>query len=188
MSRSKVASVGIACTAGAFAAVLAMSGTANALPPESRGVHLTCVDINSNITYSTNGAGTLSSSDPGAPNAQKMKLTSSITAPLNIPANSLTTTILMQQVNGPGSYSFSGTANLPMNAGNPITLGPVPAVGGRLSTPLQLILKDTSAAAPSATNYSVRIQATFAGTAADIRCAGSQDIVPPATTPNPFTF
>lgn len=182
MSRSKAATVGIACTAGAFAAVMAMSGTANAAPPESRGVHLTCVDINSGITYSTNGAGTLSSSDPGSPNPQKMKLTSSITAPLNIPANSLTTTIRMT-----GSVTFSGTANLPMNAGNPITLGPVPAAA-RIAGGTSIILLDTSAAPPSATNYSVRIQATFAGTAADIRCAGKQDTVPPATGPTPFTF
>ncbi|WP_406286039.1 hypothetical protein [Embleya sp. NBC_00896] len=167
MSRSKIATVGIACTAGAFAATMALAGTASALPPENRAVTLTCVDINSGITYATNGAGTLSSSDPGSPNPQKMKLTSSIPAPLTIPPNSLTTTIKFT-----GGITFSGTINPPMNPPNPITLGPVPAAS-RIASGTSATLVSTSGA-PSATNWSVRIQASFAGTAADIRCVGSQ--------------
>ncbi|MFE2873255.1 hypothetical protein [Embleya sp. NPDC059259] len=172
MSRSKVATVGIACTAGAFAAVMAMSGTANAIPPEQRGVTLTCVDILTNITYSTNGAGTLASSDPGSPNPQKMKLTSSIKAPVKIAANSLTTTI-RTVTSASVAWDFSGTINLPMNVGDPITLGGVPAAS-RLPSGTAVRLLGTSGA-PSATNYSVRIQANLPAPA-DIRCAGGQDV------------
>lgn len=180
MSRSKIASVGIACTAGAFAATMALSGTAVANPPENRDITMTCVDINSNITYATNGAGKLSSSDPGAPNAQKMKLTSTIPAPVAIAPNTLTTTILFT-----GGITFTGTTNPPMNGPptpSPITLGPV-AAGSRIASGTSASLVSTSGT-PSATNYSVRIQASFPGQpAADIRCTGSQN-----TGQTAFTF
>ncbi|MFE5334130.1 hypothetical protein ACFRCG_47830 [Embleya sp. NPDC056575] len=175
MSRSKIASVGIACTAGAFAATMALSGTASALPPESHGVSgMTCVDILSSTVWASGGTGTLFSSDPGAPNAQKMKLTSSMTAPVSIAPNTLTTTILFT-----GGITFSGTVNPPMNGpippnpGSQITLGPV-AAGSRIASGTTTNMVSTSGT-PTATNYSVRIQASFPGLpAADIRCTGSQ--------------
>lgn len=64
MSRSKLATTGIACAAAAFAATMALSGTAHAVP-DSRGVTLTCKD-STGTTWVTGGAGTLTSSDPGA--------------------------------------------------------------------------------------------------------------------------
>ncbi|WP_439675314.1 hypothetical protein [Embleya sp. MST-111070] len=180
MSRSKIASVGIACTAGAFAATMALSGTAWALPPESRTITMTCVDINSGTTWASGGAGTLTSSDPGAPNPQKMKLTSTIPAPVTIAPNTLTTTIRFT-----GGITFTGTFNPPMNGPptpSPITLGPLPATS-RIASGTSASLLPTSGT-PSATNYSVRIQASFPGVPpADIRCTGSQN-----TGQTAFTF
>ncbi|MFE3199049.1 hypothetical protein [Embleya sp. NPDC059237] len=174
MSRTKLASAGIACSAAAFAAVMALSGTANAVP-DSRSVTLTCQD-STGTTWTTGGTGTLTSSDPGGTAAQKMKLVSPLTAPINIPANSLTTTIRTIQTGaGAGTVrDFTGTVNLPMNTGNQINLGPV-AGTSRLAAGTTVRLKDTSAAGPSATNWSVKITTSISGSPVDIWCSGKQD-------------
>ncbi|WP_406286036.1 hypothetical protein [Embleya sp. NBC_00896] len=174
MSRSKLATTGIACAAAAFAATMALSGTAHAVP-DSRGVTLTCKD-STGTTWVTGGAGTLTSSDPGGANPQKMKLASPMVAPVAIPANSLATTIRTVQTGaGAGTIrDFVGTVNPPMNVGNPITLGAIPATA-RLAAGTTVRLQDTSAAAPSATNWSMKINTTISGSSVDIYCAGKQD-------------
>ncbi|MFI1384991.1 hypothetical protein [Embleya sp. NPDC020886] len=172
MSRTKLASAGIACSAAAFAAVMALSGTANAVP-DSRSVNLTCKD-STGTTWVTGGTGTLTSSDPGGTAAQKMKLISPLLAPQNIPANSLTTTIRTIQTGTGTVRDFTGTVNLPMNINNPINLGPV-AGTSRLAAGTNVRLQDTSAAAPSASNWSVLITTSISGTPISIWCAGKQD-------------
>ncbi|MGW9209894.1 hypothetical protein ACWGR4_23265 [Embleya sp. NPDC055664] len=184
MTRTKFASAGIVCAAGALATSAVLSGTAHAAAPEFRGVVLTCQDSIGN-TWATNGAGELGSSDPGGTAAQKMKLTTPMTAPIQIPPNALTTTMRTVQTSGAGAgtaWDFSGTLNPPMNIGNPIRLGPVPAAS-RLAAGTKVRLVDTSGAAPSATNWSVKIESHLGGVTVFTYCAGGQ-----ATGTDDFTF
>ncbi|MEU0936619.1 hypothetical protein [Embleya sp. NPDC005971] len=176
MTRTRFASAGIACVATAFAASAALSGTAHAMVPESRAVTLTCVD-SGGTTWATNGPGILASSDSGGTTAQKMKLTAPMTSPVQIPPNALTTTIRTVQTSGAGAgtaWDFAGTLNAPMNVGNPVRLGPVPAPS-RLAAGTKVRLVDTSGAAPGAANWSVKIESHLAGVTVFTYCAGGQD-------------
>ncbi|GCD97986.1 hypothetical protein [Embleya hyalina] len=170
MSRRMLTTGAAAALAGALATVTVLSGTARAVPPESREITVNCLELNYGVTWFWNGNATMTSSDPGTPGKQRLKVRFYGTNPVYIPMNTITTTIRMTQ----GGWAsppleFTGKVNAP---GPDQVFGPLPAPS-RLPAGTSLMLTAT-AGTPTATNWSLRMLTTLGGVAQDIACTGYQ--------------
>ncbi|GCD96099.1 hypothetical protein [Embleya hyalina] len=162
------ATVGVA---GAFAAVMALSGTAQALPPETRAISMNCLDLVSGTFGLWGTSATLVTGDPaGAPYPQRMKVATS-TSGAPFPPNTITTTVRTVQtgVGGGAVWDFTGTVNPP---GAPQVFGPLSSVT-RIPPGTSVRLQPTTGT-PSATNWSLRMFATINGYSLDVACTGYQ--------------
>ncbi|MFI1379792.1 hypothetical protein [Embleya sp. NPDC020886] len=179
MSRRTFTAGATAGVAGAFAAVVALSGTAQALPPEARGISMNCLDLPSGTSGWWGTSATLVTSDPaGAPYPQRMKVAVP-TSPASFPPNIFTTTVRTVQTGaGNGTvWDFTGTFNPP---GVPQTFGPLRTVT-RIPPGTSVRLKTTTGT-PTATNWSLRMSATIDGYSLDIACTGDQGWTSPDFT------
>lgn len=154
--------------AGAIAAVIALSGTAQALPPEVRSITMNCVELTTGTNAIWGGNAALTSTDPGAPYKQRMKVITSNTGAL-FPPNTITTTVRTEELSGT-VWDFTGKVNPP---GLPQMFGPLSA-SSRLPAGTTVHLKNTYGT-PTATNWSLRMYTTLSGGYAyDVACTGSQ--------------
>jgi hypothetical protein len=184
MSRTKLASAGIASTAAAISMVTMMSGTANATPAQSSAITLTCVQAEG-VVWSTDGAGVLRTYNPSAAGQLRLNVSTPIHLPNAVAPGAAVATVRTVQTTANGSgvgtpWDFDGANTLPHNAGNPLTVGPLTTAAPTTPAGTRIRMVDTSAAAPSASNWSVKVVA-FGGLT--IYCSGKQD----ATTED-FTF
>lgn len=176
MIRSRLATTAVACTAGAWAAVTALSTSAYAIPPESRSVAISC-DDSSGMVFAGPAfvSGALTSSAPSPSLPQKLKLGLTISNPANIAPNSATMVFRTVQTSSGGSgvgtvFDFAGTTHPAWGPVPPMVMGPLSAPV-RIPAGTALRLKTTTGT-PSAANWSIKVHNPVAGN--DIHCVGSQ--------------
>ncbi|MFE2873256.1 hypothetical protein [Embleya sp. NPDC059259] len=177
MKPTKLVTAGITCAAGALVAVTALSTSAYAIPPEARSVTFTCNDPSGAIFGPSPFTATLSSSASSPTLPQKMKVSTSIGQNTAVPANSAAIVLRTIQTSSGGSgvgtvHDFAGSTH-PAWGPWPMVIGPIPALA-RIPAGTNVRLKDTSAAPPSATNWSLRLTNPLAGPGWDIYCSGYQ--------------
>jgi hypothetical protein len=179
-------------TAGAIAFTMAMATSAYAAPPETKLISLTCKDSTGMSWPSGGGASGGNVKSRVVSSVQQMQLNSTtMTAPQNIAANSVNTTVLQKRTTNSDTWAFKGSINPSMPTGNLITLGYVPILttapttgNGNLPTGSALVGQAGPIAAgtttalapttgvPSASNWSVRFDVPSTGIT--VWCVGSQ--------------
>jgi hypothetical protein len=184
-------------TAGAIAFTMAMATSAYAAPPETKLISLTCKDSTGMSWPSGGGASGGNVKSRVVSSVQQMQLNSTtMTAPQNIAANSVNTTVLQKRTTNSDTWAFKGSVNPSMNGPVPgpaslITLGYVPiqttaptVANGNLPTGSTLVGQAGPIAAgtttvlapttgvPSASNWSVRFDVPSTGIT--VWCVGSQ--------------
>jgi hypothetical protein len=173
MTRSKTFVVGTAVVAGAFAATIALSGSASAGGP-------------SNATYSCQSI-TPSPSGPIVNNfpsvssqfstaAGKIKMIAILAPGIPIASNTINTTIKLNSSGGPVTYATTTPTNLPSAPGGPVNVGPVPLASG---TPSGTLTVPIGSGTPGPLNWSVHL--VHVPTTTDIYCIGLTPFTPPLT-------
>lgn len=127
-SRSSRAALRAAVAVGAAAAVgLGFTASASAVTP-----------LTATATYNCGvwggGSATLTATQSGT--AATIKLTSAVTTPVHVAANSMTAKLTLAK-NGTGTTVFTGTKNPDLPAGSAVTIGPLTgkvAAGDRLDS------------------------------------------------------
>jgi hypothetical protein len=169
MTRSKTFVVGTAMLAGAFAATIALSGTASAGGP-------------SNATYNCQSI----TPTPGAPIVQnypgvvwtfstaisKIKMRTSLSLGIPIGSNTINATIKLDSGGGPVTYATT----TPTNVYPYVIVGPVPLASG---TPLGTLHVIIGTGTPGPSNWSVHL--VHVPTSMDIYCIGATDFSPVLT-------
>jgi hypothetical protein len=185
VSRTKLASAGIASAAVVVSMVTMMSGTANATPVQSGAISLTCVQEDGGVIWSPDAAGLLRTYNPGVAGQLKFVVTTPIHSPIAIGPGAVVATVRTVQTTANGSgvgtaWDFGGANTVPHNAGNPLTVGPLTTAAPTTPAGTRIRMVDSSAAAPSASNWSVKVVAFGSLT---IYCAGKQ-----GATTDDYTF
>jgi len=100
----------------AVTGALVLAPAADAVTPDSATVAFDCGSFGS-------GTATITAAQDGT-NATFTLTTSAITSPINISADSVTSTLTMT-ANGSGTETFTGSSNPAITAGQPISTGPL---------------------------------------------------------------
>jgi hypothetical protein len=166
MSRSKTFAVGTAVITGAFAASVALTGSASAGGPAT--ATYSCQSVTPNpggapvIQNFPNVSAQFSTSAAG------LKMIASLSPGIAIGANTITSSI---SLNSTTAVTYGGTANLPGSAtATTVNVGPVPLTSGTATSALHTVLGTGS---PSSTNYSVKLKHN--PTSTDIYCIALSD-------------
>ncbi|MGW2723916.1 hypothetical protein [Streptomyces sp. NPDC001492] len=155
--RAKRISTGAAVAVGALAAAsLAFAPSALAVTPQSATITADCGSFGG-------GQATLTATQDGT--AATLTVTSSITAPIALSQDSISSTLTLVDASG-GTTAFTGTRNPAMAAGDPVTVGP---------------LSGTVASGDSLEAYGGSLQMTVFGITITCTATGPQ-------SPGPFVF
>jgi hypothetical protein len=171
MTRSKTFVVGTAMLAGAFAATIALSGSASAGGPSN--ATYTCQSITPSPT------GPIVQNYPGVVSqfstaSSKIKMIALMSPGISIASNTINTTINLNSTGGPVTYATTTPTNLP--SGSSVNVGPVPLASGTPSGTLHVI---TGSGTPGPSNWSVHL--VHVPTSTDIYCIGVADFSPALT-------
>jgi hypothetical protein len=171
MSRSKTFALGTAVITGAFAASVALSGSASAGGPAT--ATYSCQSVTPLPGGGTNIQNFPSVSAQFSTSTAGLKMIASLAPGITIAPNTITSSINLVSGAAPGTVTpvtYSGTANLPSGISGPVNVGPVPLTSGTASAALHTI---TSTSAPSSTNFSVKLKHNPTNT--DIYCVATSD-------------
>ncbi|MFF7973291.1 hypothetical protein [Streptomyces sp. NPDC007905] len=156
--RGKRTATGAALVAGALAVTgLVFAPTAAAVTPQSAAINATC-------GFFGGGTATLTATQSGT--SATFTLTSSaVKAPVAVAKDSITSKLTLVRASG-GTAVFSGTTNPAMNAGDPVSVGP---------------LSGTVASGDSLEAYGGSLQMTIFGV--NVTCTATAK-----QSPGPFVF
>jgi hypothetical protein len=175
MTRSKTFVVGTAVVAGAFAATIALSGTASAGGPSDATYN--CQSI------TPSPVGPIVQNFPAVASkfstaSSKLKMIAIMAPGIPIASNTINTTIKLNSGANVVTYQSTAPTNLPSPAVGPVNVGPIPLdpLSPAPGATLNVII---GSGTPGPSNWSVHL--VHVPTSTDIYCIGVTDFSPALT-------